>query len=113
MHELSIISSVINMVYENCRYNNISKVEKIVLKMGEFSYINNSSLIFAFESLSKDGICEGATLDIEKVIAMAYCKNCNKEFHLEFSKKECPICNSYSMDITNGYEMLLYRIEGE
>lgn len=113
MHEVSIISSVINMVLENCKNNNINKVEKIVLKIGEFSCVDNSSLLFAFESLSKDSICEGAVLDIEKVIGMAYCKNCNKEFHVEFSKKKCPICHKSSMDITNGYEMLLYKIEGE
>lgn len=113
MHELSIVSSVISMVSENCINNNITKVEKIVLKIGEFSCVDNSSLRFAFESLSKDSICEGAILDIDKVNGMAYCKKCNREFHVEFSKMECPICNNPSMDITNGYEMLLYRIEGE
>lgn len=113
MHELSIIDSVINMVLENCRENNINKVDRIVLKIGEFSCVDNSSLLFAFESLSRDSICEGALLDIGKVCGMAYCKECDKEFYVEFNKKECPICNKKSMDITNGYEMLLYKIEGE
>lgn len=113
MHEVSLMSSVIDMVEDNCKKNNINKATKIILKIGEFYYIEKSYLIFAFEALSKNGICEGAKLEINEVKAKAYCKKCQQEFSISFTNKKCPKCNCLSNEIISGYEMLLYRIEGE
>lgn len=113
MHEISIISYVIDMVEEQCIKNNITKVAKVILQIGEFSCIDNSSIDFIFKEMSSGSCCEGAKLIIEKLLSKAYCNNCHKAFPLKITNSKCPICNHVSSKITSGYEILLYRIEGE
>ncbi|MEG0132554.1 MAG: hydrogenase maturation nickel metallochaperone HypA [Clostridium sp.] len=113
MHEISIISSVIQMVEENSLKNNITKVSKVILQIGEFSCIEDSSMKFAFEALSQGSICEKADLELDRIRGRAYCSKCSKEFNVGFTRKTCPDCNETSSEITSGYEILLYRIEGE
>jgi len=110
MHEISIISYVVE---KQCIKNNITKVSKVFLQIGEFSCIDNSSIDFIFKEMSSGSCCEGAKLIIEKLLSKSYCNNCHKEFPLKTTNRKCPICNQISNEITSGYEILLYRIEGE
>ncbi|OFI07118.1 hydrogenase nickel incorporation protein HypA [Clostridium acetireducens DSM 10703] len=66
MHEVSIIYDTIEIVKEACKVNHIKKVNKIFIKVGEFSCAEEGCLKFAFDTLSKDTLCEGAELIVEK-----------------------------------------------
>ena len=113
MHEVSIVYDVIQIVKESSKLNNISTVKKIFMKIGEFTCIDESSINFAFEVLSKNTLCEGALLDIERVKGKAKCNVCDEEFFISFTNKLCPKCMCYSDNIINGYEILVYEIEGD
>lgn len=113
MHEVSIVYDTIQMVEKHSQEANIKSVDKIILKVGEFTCVKEDSLIFAFESLSENTICDNAKLIIDKVGAKAYCDDCKEEFSIDFMNKTCPKCNKYSNNITSGYELILSRIEGE
>ena len=113
MHEVSIVYDVIQIVKENSKLNNINRVTKIFMRLGEFTCIDEKSINFAFETLSKNTLCEGAVLEIERVKGKARCNVCNEEFFINFTNKLCPKCKCYSDNITSGYEMLVYEIEGE
>ncbi|KMT22239.1 hydrogenase maturation nickel metallochaperone HypA [Clostridium cylindrosporum] len=113
MHEVSMICSVIEMVEDIARENNIKKVTKVILKIGEFTCTLNSALNFAFQSIKKNTICSDAVLEIENVNARAFCDKCQREFDIKFTERQCPTCNEYSSNIISGEELLLYRIEGE
>ncbi|MEG0371469.1 MAG: hydrogenase maturation nickel metallochaperone HypA [Clostridium sp.] len=112
MHELSMISSVIQMTNEIARSNSIDKVTKVIIQIGEMTCVENHGLIFAFDAIKKDTVCSKATLEIQNIKAKAYCRGCNKEFYIGFTTRVCPKCNEYSSDIVAGEELLLYRIEG-
>lgn len=113
MHELSIICSAMETVNAQCEENHIKRVTKIKLVMGDFVAVDSSALDFAFKYITRGTICEGAELQVENITPMAYCDNCSKEFQVSFMIKTCPICGEFSNEITKGYEMLLYSIEGE
>ncbi|RDY23133.1 hydrogenase maturation nickel metallochaperone HypA [Romboutsia maritimum] len=113
MHEISIVYDTLQIANENGEKNNIKKIDKIFMKIGEFTCVEESSLKFAFESLKKNTICEDAELIIEKIKAKALCNYCNKEFIIDFTNKLCPKCNRYSSNITSGYEIMVWQIEGE
>ena len=113
MHELSIIYNVLEIAKEHATNNAISRINKIVLSIGEFCALQEDSLNFAFKNLSKDSLCEEALLVIEKKDAQAYCKNCNRIFKIDLKHKVCPICKQFSHDITTGYEILVASIEGD
>lgn len=64
MHEVSIVHDIIETIKESSRLNNINKVNKVFMKIGEFTCIDESSINFAFEVLSKNTLCECAILAI-------------------------------------------------
>ena len=53
MHEVSIMGEIFEIINENVINHNIKKVNKVVLKIGEFSCVEDSALKFAFEAFSK------------------------------------------------------------
>lgn len=113
MHEVSIMESVIKIVLENAEENNMKKVSKITLKIGELSGVMSDALNFAFSCLSKDTITEGADFVIEKVQAMAICDECKIEFKIDHFNKLCPNCKKFSSNIVSGYELYVNTIEGD
>lgn len=113
MHEVSIVYDVIQIVEENSKLNNINKVNKVFMKIGEFTCIDENSINFAFETLRKNTLCEEAILEVERVKGKAMCNVCNEEFIIDFTSKLCPKCKCYSSNITSGYEILVYEIEGD
>lgn len=113
MHELSIVYNVLEIVREHAENNHLNKIDKVVISVGEFCSLQKDSLLFAFESLSKNSLCEEAALEIQTIEAKAYCDDCQNEFKVSFTNKFCPVCKKYSRQITSGYEILVSSIEGE
>ncbi|GIM27738.1 putative hydrogenase nickel incorporation protein HypA [Clostridium polyendosporum] len=113
MHEVSIMGDIFNIVNENIVNYKMKKVNKILLKVGEFTCVQEDALQFAFEAFSKDTVAEGAELIIDRVEATAKCSNCEEIFKITFVNKICPKCQTFSNNIVTGYELLLQEIEGE
>jgi hydrogenase nickel incorporation protein HypA/HybF len=66
MHELSITEELLQIINDKASQVGIKRIERINLRIGEFSGVLPDALIFAFELLSKDTITEGAVIEIEK-----------------------------------------------
>ncbi|MBC2580089.1 hydrogenase maturation nickel metallochaperone HypA [Clostridium sp. DJ247] len=113
MHEVSIMESAMRIVKEKAEENNIKNIFKITIKIGELCGVMSDSLIFAFNSLSKETIAEGAEFLIEKVKATAMCNDCGTVFEIDHFNKLCPNCNKFSTNILSGYELYVNTIEGE
>lgn len=113
MHEISVVYDVIKIASENGEKNNIKSIDKIFMKIGEFSCINEHSLNFAFNLLKKDTICENANIIVESINAKSLCSYCNEEFFIDYTNKICPKCKRHSSNIISGHEVLVWKIEGE
>lgn len=113
MHEVSIMGEIFEMINENVKSHNLKKVSEVVLKIGEFTCVEEGALRFAFEAFSKDTEAEEAKLVIEKIEASAKCDHCGQVFKVAFTNKICPKCNTFSNNIITGYELLLHEMEGE
>lgn len=113
VHEVSIMGNIFEIINENVINNNMKKVNKITLKIGEFTCVEEDSLRFAFQAFSKDTEAEEAQLIIDRVEATAKCEHCQKIFKVSFFNKICPVCQTFSNNIVTGYELLLQEIEGE
>lgn len=113
MHEVSIVQSLINIVCNKAEENNLKKINKISVKIGELSGVLEDSIRFAYKSISKDTIVESAELVIEKVEATAQCDCCNISFKISHFNKLCPNCQSFSNNILSGYELYINTIEGD
>jgi hydrogenase nickel incorporation protein HypA/HybF len=66
MHELSIAEELLQIITKKAALVGIGKIERINLKIGEFSGVLPDALVFAFEMLSKDTIMECAEIEIEQ-----------------------------------------------
>ncbi|MFC1671175.1 hydrogenase maturation nickel metallochaperone HypA [Spirochaetota bacterium] len=113
MHELSIMTNILEIVLEHAEKNNAGKVDKINLTIGELSDVIPQWAQEYFNMLSRDTIAENAELIIEKIPAVIKCSSCGHEFGLEKGSWEfaCKKCNSTDIELLSGRELQISSIE--
>ena len=113
MHELSIMTNILEIVLEHAEKNNARKVDKINLTIGELSDVIPQWAQEYFDMLSKDTIAENAELIIEKVPAIIKCSSCGHEYGLEKGSWEfaCNKCDSTDIELLSGRELQISSIE--
>ncbi|HIP16812.1 MAG TPA: hydrogenase maturation nickel metallochaperone HypA [Methanothermococcus okinawensis] len=118
MHELSYATSMLNTILDTINNSdfkdeNIKRVSKINLEIGELTFINVEQLKFAFEVVSQSTLCEGAEIEVEYIKPRVLCNNCGYEGDLD-AKDEfdilCPKCQSLSLKIRGGKEFNIKNI---
>ncbi len=111
MHELSVTESVLEIACRHAENAQASQVTDIHLVIGHLSSIIDESVIFYWNIISKDTLCEGAELHFIRVPAILVCLNCNNEYKLEGELTPCPNCNSAKIRVVSGDEFHLDSIE--
>ncbi|HOF13520.1 MAG TPA: hydrogenase maturation nickel metallochaperone HypA [Spirochaetota bacterium] len=115
MHELSIMSNVLDIVVQHAQQNGAVKVTKIHLLIGELSDYIPEWMQNYFDFVSKDTIAENAQLVVEMVKASLQCGDCGTAF--AFNKDDwqfsCPKCHSPNVTIVSGRELTVKTIEIE
>lgn len=105
MHELSLITSMIDMVRADATQKGIKKVKKVFIEVGEFSGALPHALEEAF-SIAKDGtMLQDATLELRKIPAKARCKKCNNIYNPRESGWACPFCHAHDFTLEQGMEL--------
>lgn len=110
MHELGIISEVVKVARRTAETNNLTKIHKIVLQVGELSGAIPEYVQKAFPAVVYNTAMEDCELEVEEVPAIANCKECNHEYRLKGSDGKCPFCNSNRYDIISGNQLLIKNI---
>jgi hydrogenase nickel incorporation protein HypA/HybF len=113
VHELSVMSSILDIVLEHANKNNAKKVMRINLRIGHLSDIIPEWAQNYFDMLSKDTIAENAVLDIEQVPVKVRCAACGHE-HTFKNKKwsfTCVKCESTDIELLEGREFSITSIE--
>ncbi|MBD2019606.1 hydrogenase maturation nickel metallochaperone HypA [Leptolyngbya sp. FACHB-36] len=113
MHEVDMTKSLIltlrNWWEEQPEQPSISCVHLIV---GRFTCVEPASLQFAFEVQTRNTFLDSATLQIQETPLIAYCHQCQHEYHPEIGiQYACPTCRSPMDDIRSGRELKIDRIE--
>jgi hydrogenase nickel incorporation protein HypA/HybF len=111
MHEVSVMSGVIDAVLSELSKYDVEKVEEVVLAVGILTFLGHEQLQFAFEVLTKDTRLEGAGLRIEEEEVRARCPSCHYEggidyvedesFHFSVPILRCPSCGE-KVEVTKG-----------
>ncbi|AFM42391.1 Hydrogenase-3 nickel incorporation protein HypA [Desulfosporosinus acidiphilus SJ4] len=113
VHEMSLMGGVFEVIDQTLSSHNVKRVLKVKIKVGELTNAEPDALAMAFEAYSKDTVCEGAELVVERVPLRGFCKNCRREFNVKTMCFLCPDCQSTSIEITQGEELLLESLEVE
>lgn len=111
MHELGIMTGVVEAVGEAARQNNANKVLKVSLSVGVMTEAIPDALHFAFEALCEmDPLFEGAELDITMVEPLSRCVECGHEFVHDRFHVLCPECGGFA-DLIAGKDLRIDSIE--
>ncbi len=105
MHELSIISSIVQIAEAEVEKAGAQRVESIELDIGELAGIEFSALDFAWEVGVSQTVLEGAERHIHRIGGEARCNECETVFDMQALYDPCPSCGSYCSEILKGKEL--------
>ena len=111
MHELGIMTGVVDAVEKTARDAGAEKVIRVDLSVGVMTEAIEDSLYFAFEALSEKSFLEGAKLHITMVKPRSRCMTCGAEYEHDRFHMTCPKCNSYDTKLIAGKELQIDSIE--
>ena len=111
MHELGIMTGVMESVEQAAKDANADKVLKISLLVGVMTEAIEDALRFAFEALSEGTMCEDAQLEINMVQPVSVCLECGKEYEHNRFHMVCPECGSAFTQLVQGKELRIESIE--
>ena len=112
MHEMSIVSSVLETARVEQRSHPGSRVSKIALRIGEWSGVDPESIRFCFDALVWREI-HPPQLEIEFLPRQNRCGKCSTLFHLKNFEIACPACGSSPTQPVSGDEMDIAWLELE
>ena len=114
MHELPVTEGILRVVLNYANMNNVEKVTKIFLEIGEMSDLEDEWMQRYFEYISKDSIASEAKLDIVRKPVVMGCEDCGHSFEVDIKKEGeilCPECKGKDHKLISGREYLVKSIE--
>ena len=111
MHEVSIMTEALRMAVDAAKSAGASRVIKLRLRIGCLSGVVPESMQFAFDVVCQGTMAEGASLEIETVLAACWCATCAAEFECADSFSECPRCHNFSGELRRGRELDIASVE--
>lgn len=114
MHELGIMTGVMEAVETSAKQAGADKVLKVSLSVGEMTEAIEDALRFAFEVLSDQpeyALLSGAQLDIAMIACRSRCLECGAEYEHDRFHMLCPACESFATELIAGRELQIDSIE--
>ena len=112
MHELSIISSVVESVTESAAAYPGARVLEVRLRVGALASVVVDSLEFCWGIATEGTDIEGAKLVVHTMPVVVWCEPCGKASELDGVQSfRCPHCGEATMEIRQGRELEIESIE--
>ncbi len=112
MHELGIVMHVVDQVEKVAVENNVERVLKLTLEVGEVSTIVPALFTECFEwAKKKTELLKDTELELILLEAVSYCRDCKKTYKTTEHAKECPHCGSNDTYLVTGNEMNIKDME--
>lgn len=114
MHELSIVTYVIDQITEVAKANDISHISSVTLEFGEVSGVVPEFLVDCWNWYAKKTpLIEGAQMICETLPAVTWCDACKSTYPTLQYGKTCPHCGSGHTWLQQGKEMNIKQIEAD
>ncbi len=111
MHEYGITESLLRIVEDRAREAGVTKVATIRIVVGALTGFVPDCIQFYYETMSKDTIAEGASLEFEELPVKLRCRACSQVFVPTDREWICPACGSSEIDIEGGRELYIKEME--
>ena len=81
MHELGIVFHIIRTVEDVAKQNDVSRIRRVTLQLGEVSGVVESYLQDCWKwAAAKSEILPGAVLAVETIPAVTLCEDCGQQY---------------------------------
>lgn len=110
MHELGVVIEVVKTVSKFARNNGVTKVDTIVLQIGELSSMIPRFIEECYPAAVDGTAFEKTKLKIEILPANAMCKQCHHVFNVIQNRSHCPECDSAEWGLLGGKEFTIKEI---
>ncbi len=111
MHEMSLAEGILQIVEDTARANAAAQVRAVLLEIGALSHVEEQSLRFCFDAVTRGTVADGARLDVMATPGRAWCMPCGESVALTRLGEACPFCGGYQLQVTQGDEMKVKEIE--
>ncbi len=112
MHELGVVFHIADAVTDVAKQNNVSKVKKVVMEIGEVSTVVNDQLIDCWNwNANRTDLLRGCEMEIVTIPAVTYCEDCKKTYPTVKYGKICPYCKSERTYLLEGNGVAIKQIE--
>ncbi len=111
MHELSIAQALIEKIIALAREQGAESVSEVHVEVGALSGVNPEALEMAFPVAAEETAAKDAKLVIQKVSAAGKCASCGNQYDFEPLAPVCSRCGSAELEIKEGRQLLLKRVE--
>lgn len=110
MHELGVVFEVVKTVEGFIEKNGVTKVDTLVLQIGELSSMIPRYIEACFPAAVDGTLLQDTKLIIEILPGNALCKKCNKVFNLIKYNSKCPDCEGGYWELLSGKEFMIKEI---
>lgn len=112
MHELGIMTSVMDAARTSAEEAGAERLLAISLSVGEMTEAIPDALQFAFEALCEgDPFLQDAQLNVSMVAPKSRCLECGLEFSHDRFHMFCPQCDSFATELIAGRDLQIDSIE--
>jgi hydrogenase nickel incorporation protein HypA/HybF len=113
VHELALSESIVDLVLESARRENLRAVTRVLVEVGADAGVESEALRFCFDAVTAATPARGAELVIETVPLRLRCRACAGEFEPESFFDACPFCGEHGATVLAGRELRVKSLEGE
>lgn len=112
MHELSIVSSVVETVTESLAAYPGARVLEVRLRVGALASVVTESLGFCYGIASEGTPLEGSRLVVNVLPVVMHCEKCAADVELDGVQSfRCPRCGEPCSQMRQGREMEIESVE--
>lgn len=80
MHEMSLAESMLQLIEDAAYQQGFTRVKTVWLEIGQLACVEQESLRFGFDVVTRGSIAEQARLEIVETAGQGWCKNVRKIF---------------------------------
>lgn len=114
MHELSIVTSIVESVTDTVAAYAGARVLEVRLRVGVLAAVVEDSLQFCWQIASEDTPLAGSRLVIQSVPVTVHCETCGQQGALAgLQDFRCPHCGAPATDVRSGRELQIESLEIE
>lgn len=113
MHEMSIAESVLQIIEDAASTERCTRVKTVWLEIGQLAGVEQESLRFCFDMVTRDSVAQDARLEIIEIAGQGWCMECACTVAVTARYEPCPRCGSFQIEVTGGEEMRVKELEVE